>query len=213
MGHSSLALSAIASTPSAPHPLCDSSSAKASNPGLLSTIEMGRRSIEMATQVAEALAKGSTVSPHRVQPISFRKLARMRLLPWGASSMWRAARIYELAQQYPELYRYQHLGVAHLAPMICLKDPLRLAVLRRAERRTWSRRQVEFRIKALLARHSESRSVSPSVPLHDYLLELGPLERNAARSAAAPVALLRHTQSGRIETLAPRSPSELPSHF
>lgn len=156
---------------------------------LLTTIEMGRRSIEMATKLAQYLAQGQAAE--NIEPVSFRRVAQLRLLPWGASSMWRAARIYQLAQKHPELYSYKHLRVAHISPIICLKGPIRIAVLRRAERRRWSRRRVEARVKAILASQEAAVVASGPHSLSDYLVELTLAERQAA---------LALTESGPLPT-------------
>ena len=61
--------------------------------------------------------------------------------------MWRAAAIYRLSQRYPELNGYRHLGVAHVAALLRVEGPLQLQLLRLAERRRWSRRQVELKVR------------------------------------------------------------------
>ena len=110
--------------------------------GLADTIELGRR----AHELAEKLRSGST---ERRRPPSFRILAKQLGATQGVSSIWRAAAIYRLAQRYPELYTYRHVGVGHLAVLLSLRGPLQLALLRRAERMGWSRRKLEAKVKRL----------------------------------------------------------------
>lgn len=156
--------------------------------GLREVIEMGRLVLYTAQRLAPHLSPepGSHNLPDD-QPVSFRRLAKLNVLPMGASSMWRAAAIYRLAQKHPELYAYQHLGVAHLAPLLCLDGSLRLAVLRRAERRRWSRRRLEARLK-LIAR-SEQQGLDP---LHEYRDELLPQKQSGPTHATAqPIASLQ----------------------
>ena len=110
--------------------------------GLADTIELGRR----AHELAEKLRSGTS---ERRRPPSFRILAKQLGATQGVSSIWRAAAIYRLAQRYPELYTYRHVGVGHLAVLLSLRGPLQLALLRRAERMGWSRRKLEAKVKRI----------------------------------------------------------------
>src|SRR5262245_21556894 len=110
--------------------------------GLSETIELGRR----AHELAEKLRAGAS---ERRRPPSFRILAKQLGATQGVSSIWRAAAIYRLAQRYPELYTYRHVGVGHLAVLLSLRGPLQLALLRRAERMGWSRRKLEAKVKRI----------------------------------------------------------------
>lgn len=81
---------------------------------------------------------------------SFRIIATQQLgASIGASSVWRAAAIYRLAQRYPELYEYEHVGVGHLSVLLSLREPLQPVLMRMAERLRWSRRQLESKVKRL----------------------------------------------------------------
>jgi hypothetical protein len=120
-------------------PICGSAT---STLGLADTIELGRR----AHELAEKLRSGAT---ERRRPPSFRILAKQLGATQGVSSIWRAAAIYRLAQRYPELYTYRHVGVGHLAVLLSLRGPLQLALLRRAERMGWSRRKLEAKVKRI----------------------------------------------------------------
>lgn len=119
--------------PSTPRPL------KAS--GIAETIDLGRRVLELADKL------GTTADRRRAP--SFRLIAKQLVVPKGASSVWRAAAIYRLAERYPELYSYQHLGVGHLAVLLSLRGPVQLALLRKAERMRWSRRKLEAKVKRI----------------------------------------------------------------
>jgi hypothetical protein len=114
-------------------------SARAS--GIAETIDLGRRVLELADKLG-------TAAERRRAP-SFRLLAKQLVVPKGASSVWRAAAIYRLAERYPELYGYQHLGVGHLAVLLSLRGPVQLALLRKAERMRWSRRKLEAKVKRI----------------------------------------------------------------
>jgi hypothetical protein len=116
-----------------------SSPARAS--GIAETIALGRRVLELADRLG-------TAAERRRAP-SFRLLAKQLVVPKGASSVWRAAAIYRLAERYPELYEYQHLGVGHLAVLLSLRGPVQLALLRKAERMRWSRRKLEAKVKRI----------------------------------------------------------------
>jgi hypothetical protein len=105
------------------------------------TIDLGRRVLELAESLG-------TATDRRRAP-SFRLLAKQLVVPKGASSVWRAAAIYRLAERYPELYGYQHLGVGHLAVLLSLRGPVQLALLRKAERMRWSRRKLEAKVKRI----------------------------------------------------------------
>jgi hypothetical protein len=105
------------------------------------TIDLGRRVLELAERLG-------TATERRRAP-SFRLLAKQLVVPKGASSVWRAAAIYRLAERYPELYGYQHLGVGHLAVLLSLRGPVQLALLRKAERMRWSRRKLEAKVKRI----------------------------------------------------------------
>jgi hypothetical protein len=120
---------------------------------LAETIDLGRRVLELA----DKLRNPSSRSP------SFRLLAKQLGAPKGASSVWRAAAIYRLAERYPELHGYEHLGVGHLAVLLSLRGPLQLALLRKAERMRWSRRKLEARVKHVL--EAEARGVDSLAPL------------------------------------------------
>jgi hypothetical protein len=109
--------------------------------GIAETIDLGRRVLELADKLG-------TAAERRRAP-SFRLLAKQLVVPKGASSVWRAAAIYRLAERYPELYEYQHLGVGHLAVLLSLRGPVQLALLRKAERMRWSRRKLEAKVKRI----------------------------------------------------------------
>ena len=109
--------------------------------GIAETIDLGRRVLELADKLG-------TAADRRRAP-SFRLLAKQLVVPKGASSVWRAAAIYRLAERYPELYTYQHLGVGHLAVLLSLRGPVQLALLRKAERMRWSRRKLEAKVKRI----------------------------------------------------------------
>jgi hypothetical protein len=109
--------------------------------GIAETIDLGRRVLELADKL------GAT--PDRRRAPSFRLIAKQLVVPKGASSVWRAAAIYRLAERYPELYTYQHLGVGHLAVLLSLRGPVQLALLRKAERMRWSRRKLEAKVKRI----------------------------------------------------------------
>ena len=104
---------------------------------------------------------------------SFRSIAVKQLgASVGASSLWRAAAIYRLAQRYPELESYRHVGVGHLSVLLSLRGPVQLALLRLAERRRWSRRKLE----AMVKRISDARSIGAD-PLGSLLGALDDRER------------------------------------
>jgi hypothetical protein len=109
--------------------------------GIAETIDLGRRVLELAEKLG-------TAAERRRAP-SFRLLAKQLVVPKGASSVWRAAAIYRLAERYPELYGYTHLGVGHLAVLLSLRGPVQLALLRKAERMRWSRRKLEAKVKRI----------------------------------------------------------------
>jgi len=109
--------------------------------GISETIDLGRRVLELAEKLG--------TSTDRRRAPSFRLLAKQLVVPKGASSVWRAAAIFRLAERYPELYNYQHLGVGHLAVLLSLRGPVQLALLRKAERMRWSRRKLEAKVKRI----------------------------------------------------------------
>jgi hypothetical protein len=109
---------------------------------LAKTIELGRRVLQLADKLG-----GATDRPRAP---SFRLIAKQLEIPRGASSVWRAAAIYRLAERYPELYGYEHLGVGHLAVLLAMRGPLQLALLRKAERLRWSRRKLETQVRRIL---------------------------------------------------------------
>ena len=119
------------------------------------TIDLGRRVLELADKLGSA-------TDRRRAP-SFRLLAKQLVVPKGASSVWRAAAIYRLAERYPELYGYQHLGVGHLAVLLSLRGPVQLALLRKAERMRWSRRKLEAKVKRII--EDSARGVDSLAPL------------------------------------------------
>ena len=123
--------------------------------GIAETIDLGRRVLELAAQLG-------TATERRRAP-SFRLLAKQLVVPKGASSVWRAAAIYRLAERYPELYGYQHLGVGHLAVLLSLRGPVQLALLRKAERMRWSRRKLEAKVKRIT--EDSARGVDAVGPL------------------------------------------------
>lgn len=148
---------------------------------LAETIDLGRRVVELADELG--------ARTDRRRALSFRLLAKQLESPKGASSLWRAAAIYRLAKRYPELYTYQHLGVAHLAVLLSLRGPVQLALLRRAERMRWSRRKLEAKVKRLF--EEEARGLDSLEPLLDEL-ENG--DSNNER-VASRVGLLAHSRS------------------
>jgi hypothetical protein len=129
--------------------------------GIAETIALGRRVLELAAQ----LSPGSEGDGRK--PPSFRLIAKQLAVPKGASSVWRAAAIYRLAERYPELHGYQHLGVGHLAVLLCLRGPLQLALLRKAERLRWSRRKLEAKVKRIL--EEKAQGADTLGPLLDEL--------------------------------------------
>jgi hypothetical protein len=124
---------------------------------LVKTIELGRRVVELAEKLG-------TNADRRRAP-SFRLIAKQLDGPKGASSVWRAAAIYRLAERYPELYGYRHLGVGHLAVLLALRGPVQLELLRKAERLRWSRRQLEANVRRIADGNARQRS--PGAPLAD----------------------------------------------
>jgi hypothetical protein len=123
--------------------------------GIAETIDLGRRVLELADKLG-------TDAERRRTP-SFRLLAKQLVVPKGASSVWRAAAIYRLAERYPELHEYQHLGVGHLAVLLSLRGPMQLALLRKAERMRWSRRKLEAKVKRIT--EDRARGVDTLGPL------------------------------------------------
>jgi hypothetical protein len=123
--------------------------------GIAETIDLGRRVLELADKLG-------TAADRRRAP-SFRLLAKQLVVPKGASSVWRAAAIYRLAERYPELYGYQHLGVGHLAVLLSLRGPIQLALLRKAERMRWSRRKLEAKVKRIT--EDKARGLDSLAPL------------------------------------------------
>jgi len=119
------------------------------------TIDLGRRVLELADKL------GSSTDRRRAP--SFRLLAKQLVVPKGASSVWRAAAIYRLAERYPELNGYQHLGVGHLAVLLSLRGPVQLALLRKAERMRWSRRKLEAKVKRII--EGNARGIDAVGPL------------------------------------------------
>jgi hypothetical protein len=119
---------------------------------LAKTIELGRRVLELAAKL------GATTDGQRAP--SFRLIAKQLDAPRGASSVWRAAAIYRLAERYPELYGYRHLGVGHLAVLLALRGPIQLELLRQAEGHRWSRRKLEAKVRRIID-HPSHASDSP----------------------------------------------------
>jgi hypothetical protein len=121
------------------------------------TIELGRRVLELADKL------GTTTERRRAP--SFRLIAKQLDAPKGASSVWRAAAIYRLAERYPELYGYRHLGVGHLAVLLALRGPVQLEVMRKAEQQRWSRRKLEARVRRIM--DSKSHNSDHGTSLRD----------------------------------------------
>lgn len=144
----------------------------AKSSGIAETIALGRRVLELAAQLAPA-SEGNGQKPP-----SFRLIAKQLAVPKGASSVWRAAAIYRLAERHPELHGYQHLGVGHLAVLLCLRGPLQLALLRKAERLRWSRRKLEAKVKRILEEKAQGTDA-----LGTLLEELGAEEGSQAANA------------------------------
>jgi hypothetical protein len=142
-----LAGACLSEKASTPRPL------KASS--ITETIDLGRRVLELADKLGSA-------TDRRRAP-SFRLLAKQLVVPKGASSVWRAAAIYRLAERYPELNGYQHLGVGHLAVLLSLRGPVQLALLRKAERMRWSRRKLEAKVKRII--EGNARGIDAVGPL------------------------------------------------
>lgn len=143
---------------------------------LAKTIELGRRVLQLADKLGAAA--------DRPRAPSFRLIAKQLDIPRGASSVWRAAAIYRLAERYPELYDYEHLGVGHLAVLLAMRGPLQLALLRKAERLRWSRRKLETQVRRIL--DEQARGVDAVAPLLAEL-EAAPLfaEREAAPDSSS----------------------------
>jgi hypothetical protein len=115
---------------------------------LANTIELGRRVLELAARL------GATSDGQRAP--SFRLIAKQLDASRGASSVWRAAAIYRLAERYPELYGYRHLGVGHLAVLLALRGPIQLELLRKAEYHRWSRRKLESEVRRVTDNPSQA---------------------------------------------------------
>lgn len=113
-----------------------------SNDNWVRTLELGQ-TVGFALNQAKRLYDGNKKRP------SLRRFAHESGV--SVSSIWRAYRCHLLAELYPELWYYQALGVAHVAQVLTLSDPIRIALLRRAERRCWSRRQMAAAVAALKA--------------------------------------------------------------
>jgi hypothetical protein len=128
---------------------------------LAKTIELGRRVLELASKL------GATTDGRRTP--SFRLIAKQLDGPRGASSVWRAAAIYRLAERYPELYGYRHLGVGHLAVLLALRGPVQIELLRQAESQRWSRRKLEAKVRRIT--DNGSHVPGSPVPLLDLDLE------------------------------------------
>lgn len=125
-------------------------------------LALGRRVAELRSYLA---GTGPATNP------SCRRLVELGVLPGGASSMWRALAIYRLACLHPELCRYEHLGVAHVALLLKVPAPLQLALLRRAERKRWSRSQLQHRLHAIASQCA--RGEDPLAQFAEELAESG----------------------------------------
>jgi hypothetical protein len=131
---------------------------------LAKTIELGRRVLELADKLRGD--SGKERSP------SFRIIAAQQLgATIGASSVWRAAAIYRLAQRFPELYQYEHVGVGHLSVLLSLREPLQPTLMRMAERLRWSRRQLESKVRRLA--EERDKGLDPMVSLRAELRARG----------------------------------------
>lgn len=129
------------------------------------TLELGRRATELRQRLARSSEGGAAAS-------ACRSIVEFGILPAGASTLWRALAIYRLACRHPELFHYQHLGVAHVSLLLRVRGPLQLALLRRAERRRWSRARLQNRLaaiglalehgEALLEQFAEELRIDPS---------------------------------------------------
>lgn len=92
---------------------------------------------------------------------SIRNLARRLGHVVAISTMWRALTIYELAEQYPEVWHYKHIGIGHLSVLLGVRGPARLALMRRAEQLRLSKRTLEREATAI--RSAEARGLDPLV--------------------------------------------------
>lgn len=124
-------------------------------PSLRKSIQLGERVAEMlaqnATTVPSSTPEAVELDPPTSSRASFRRLAGSEFSPYAASSLWRAYRIYCLAQQFPELHAYTHIGVAHASVALGLPLPQRIEYLRAAEQLRWSRRYLEAQVRLLRA--------------------------------------------------------------
>jgi hypothetical protein len=82
---------------------------------------------------------------------SFRALAAREDVPFGASTLWRSVRIYELTLSSPELFQFEHLGVAHYRAVLGLPVESQAQLLRKAAEERWSKTQIESAAFALRA--------------------------------------------------------------
>lgn len=147
--------------------------------GIAETIELGRRILELA-------GKLGTSADRRRAP-SFRLLAKQLVIPKGASSVWRAAAIYRLAERYPELRTYQHLGVGHLAVLLSLRGPVQLALLRKAERMRWSRRKLEAKVKRISEENAQDlEALGPLLAELDENDDAELAEQSSSASSSPP---------------------------
>jgi hypothetical protein len=125
---------------------------------LAETLELGRKVFEMVEVERRELGAARRALPIRVIA------ERLDAAP-GTSSVWRALAIHRLAERYPELRDYRHVGVGHVSVLLAVPAPLQLDLLRYAEGLRWSRRKLEDAVRCLRERGERARVARVATPL------------------------------------------------
>lgn len=110
---------------------------------------------------------------------SFRKLASHPDLQMSTSSLWRAVAIYELSLRFPELGRYNNVGVGHISVVLGLPQADQFVLLREAESKRWTRRKLQKMASEIRLRQREPGMI-PCARVVESLAGLELLVRDAA---------------------------------
>jgi hypothetical protein len=120
-------------------------------------------SLRVGQLVVERFFDGEATNWRARNQYSLRKLAQHPDLPMSASALRRCIGLYELAQRFGDLSRYERLGTSHFRAIIGLEEAVQRQLLEEANREHWTVNTLERHASEVRDRH-QGKGGRPRLP-------------------------------------------------